>query len=86
MDINEERYYENFSDLFLTDGWQQLQNLLATKIQQFTIEGLKDSKELHTAQGQLDALKFVFNLPESVKAQREYLQQQEQQQTELEDA
>lgn len=81
-----EEYYDNFAMMFKTKGWEQLSTILVDNINTIKIENLADAKALHQAQGQLAVLTMVFSLPEHIAAQREHVEQQQDNAEEYEDA
>lgn len=57
-----EKYYENFFDMFNTEGWKQLMEEVDTSIDSFIIENINTEKELFLVRGQLVQLNFLKNL------------------------
>lgn len=67
MDRELEKYYNNYFDLFGTDGWKQLVKELMENAQAInSVEATKDSNDLYLRKGQLNALAFIINLEDSV--------------------
>jgi len=67
MDRELEKYYNNYFDLFNTDGWKQLVKELMDNAQAInSVEATKDSNDLYLRKGQLNALAFIINLEDSV--------------------
>ena len=42
-----QKYYEDYADLFLTDGWKQFQEDIQAAALTINIMSLKDAKDLH---------------------------------------
>lgn len=67
MDRELEKYYNNYFDLFNTDGWKQLVKELMDNAQAInSVEATKDPNDLYLRKGQLNALAFIINLEDSV--------------------
>jgi hypothetical protein len=57
--VNQElqTYYNNYFNLFLTDGWKQLvEDFGNNAVQINSVEATKDSEDLHFRKGQLNVL------------------------------
>jgi hypothetical protein len=67
MDKELETYYNNYFELFLTEGWKQLVIDLENNIKSFNVSSLKDSEELFKAQGSLNVLYSLSNLESTIK-------------------
>jgi hypothetical protein len=52
MTQEEEKYYENFFDLFATEGWKQFVEDLQIAFDSYNIESLETLEELHKAKGE----------------------------------
>jgi len=62
MDKELETYYNNYFDLFLTEGWKQLVGELSTNAQQVnSLETVKDEADMHFRKGQLNILANIIN-------------------------
>jgi len=48
----EQKYYENYFDLFLTDGWKQFVQESKDILDSHSIDDLKNEKDLSQLQGQ----------------------------------
>lgn len=67
LDKDLERYYEAFSDLFVTQGWKQLVELLETNQKAIdSVSSVKDQRDLDYRQGQLEAIRTILSLPVSI--------------------
>jgi hypothetical protein len=67
MDKELETYYNNYFELFLTEGWKQLVTDLENNIKSFNVSSIKDSEELFKAQGSLNVLYSISNLESTIK-------------------
>ena len=56
-----EKYYENYFDLFLTDGWKQFIQDIQDASSDFDIRYVKDEGHLQNLQGQLKVLDILVN-------------------------
>ena len=56
-------YYNNYFNLFLTDGWKQLvEDFGNNAVQINSVEATKDSEDLHFRKGQLNVLAHLLNM------------------------
>ena len=63
LDIETQQYYDNYFNLFQTDGWKQLteelqQNALVIN----SVESTKDANDLYMRKGQINILAYILNL------------------------
>lgn len=73
-----ERYYDNFFDIFHTEGWKQLQDQLEVTVNQLNdIRTIKDPRDLDFRQGQLDAIRTLVNFEASIRQTVEALEAEE---------
>ena len=61
-----QKYYEDYADLFLTDGWKQFQEDIQAAALTINIMSLKDAKDLHVSQGKLDVFQRLLNWQNSI--------------------
>ena len=61
-----QKYYENYADLFLTDGWKQFQEDIQAAALTINIMSLKYAKDLHISQGKLDVFQRLLNWQNSI--------------------
>ena len=67
-----EKYYDTYSDLFLTDGWKQFQEELLNNAKQInSIEHAKDGDDLFFRKGQLSVLGQLLNFEDFIQSGRE---------------
>jgi len=69
MDQETQQYYDNFFNLFSTDGWKQLteelnQNALVIN----SVESTKDANDLYMRKGQLNVLAYILNLESTINS------------------
>jgi len=62
------KHYENYFDLFNTDGWSQLMEQVQVDKDNFHIEAIADEKTLYQTQGQLYVLNTLINMEDMVRA------------------
>ena len=62
------KHYENYFDLFNTDGWSQLMEQVQVDKDNFQIEAIADEKTLYQTQGQLYVLNTLINMEDMVRA------------------
>ena len=68
MTTDEQKYYENFFDMFLTDGWKQLMEDMDELHSSYTIENLSTVEELHKTRGERDVLRRLLNFQNGIEA------------------
>lgn len=56
-----QQYYNNFFDLFSTEGWKQLLEELNTEYDSLSIESISDQRELDYVKGKIDVISRVVN-------------------------
>jgi hypothetical protein len=69
MDQETQQYYDNYFNLFSTDGWKQLteelnQNALVIN----SVESTKDANDLYMRKGQLNVLAYIHNLESTINS------------------
>jgi len=62
------KYYENYFELFNSDGWAQLVEQAQGDKDNFQIEAIEDEKTLYKTQGQLFVLNTLINMEDMVRA------------------
>jgi len=72
VDQETQTYYDNYFNLFLTDGWKQLmQEFNANAIQINSVEAVKDANDMYFRKGQLNVLAHLLNMETIVKTNYE---------------
>ena len=66
-DTETQQYYDNYFNLFQTDGWKQLieelqQNALVIN----SVESTKDANDLYMRKGQINVLAYILNLESTI--------------------
>tara|TARA_R110000824_G_scaffold313084_1_gene499956 strand:- start:2411 stop:2671 length:261 start_codon:yes stop_codon:yes gene_type:complete len=61
-----QKYYEDYADLFLTDGWKQFQEDIQAAALTINIMSMNDAKDLHVSQGKLDVFQRLLNWQNSI--------------------
>lgn len=67
MSPEEEKYYENYLDLFLHPGWKQFVEEAQETLDTHIIEDIKSEKELFLLQGQRIALLNIVRFETGIK-------------------
>lgn len=67
MSPEEEKYYENYLDLFLHPGWKQFVEEAQETLDTHIIEDIKSEKELFLLQGQRTALLNIVRFETGIK-------------------
>ena len=74
-----EAYFNNYNELFNSDGFKQLIGELSNNATQLAdIQSVKDGEELFYRKGQVAALDTVINLEATITAAREQAEAEEQ--------
>ncbi len=68
MTPENEKYYENYFDLFNTDGWTQLMKQVQVDKDNFQIQAIPDEKTLYQIQGQLYVINTLIEMEDIVRA------------------
>ena len=71
------KYYEDYADLFMTDGWKTFQEDILAAASTINIMALKDARDLHISQGKLDVFQRLLNWQNSIENAYEELLQEE---------
>ena len=72
-----EKYYENYFDLFITDGWKQLIEEVKQILESHDIDSIKDEKELAFLQGERVSLKRIASFETNIKNSYDYILESE---------
>ena len=73
-----ETYFNNYFDLFKSQGFKQLlEEISATTTQLSDIQTVKDTEELFFRKGQVAAFATVLNLQSTIEATREQAEAEE---------
>ena len=66
IDKEVENYYEAYFDLFMQAGWQQFMSDVQAASDSIQLLAIKDAKELHLAQGQMQVFQRLLNWQDSI--------------------
>lgn len=77
MTPEEQRYYDNFFDMFSSDGWKQLSEELEVRKDTYNINQLKNEQDLYKVQGELAIIEMILNFPNFVESGFEALNNNE---------
>lgn len=75
MTPEEEKYYETYFDLFMSEGWKQFIQEIEDIIDGYRIEDIKDEKHLNSVKGQLQMLQRVAKFERSIRNAYDYSQE-----------
>ena len=67
MTKEDEKYYEQYFDLFLHPGWKQLLTDLNESLNSYRIEDIKDESSLNLVKGERTILHRLVNFEQSIK-------------------
>jgi len=67
MTTEEETYYNNYFDLFRTEGWSQVIDDLNDRAAAYDIGYLKDEKDLYKVQGELSIIRMLLSLEQFIE-------------------
>jgi hypothetical protein len=63
VDQELQTYYDNYFNLFMTEGWRQLMEDFGSNVSQInSVEATKDSEDLQFRKGQLNVLAHLINM------------------------
>jgi hypothetical protein len=60
MTLEEQRYYENFFDMFASSGWAQFLEELKDREEAYDISYLNDEKDLNRCKGELSIIRMIM--------------------------
>ena len=79
-----ETYFNNYNELFNSDGFKQLVDELSKNAMQLAdIQSVKDVEELFYRKGQVAAFATVINLDATIAAAREQAEAEEQEEMDV---
>lgn len=76
MSPEEQKYYETYFDLFMSDGWKQFIEEINEILDGHSIERIKDEKHLAFVKGERDALFRVRRFETGIRTAYDVLQEQ----------
>lgn len=74
MSPEEQKYYETYFDLFMTDGWKQFIEEINDILDRHRIEDIKNETHLAFVKGERDALFRVRRFETGIKTAYDVLQ------------
>ena len=80
MSPEQQKYYDTYFDLFLSDGWKQFIKEV-DEVHKYAIESthlLEDSNEFFERKGNIFSYGFILNLPNNIKARYELETEEDQ--------
>jgi hypothetical protein len=81
-DVELEKYYRSFEEMFRLDGWKNLlEDIKGSATNLNSVEACQDEKDLYFRKGQLAVMANLLNLEAQIETAKE---QQEQEDTQLE--
>jgi len=78
MSPEDEKYYENYFDLFLTDGWKQFIEDLEGSANSFDVRNIKTEADLKYIQGQLSVLDRMIGFADGIRTSYDDITSEEQ--------
>lgn len=77
MTKEEEDYFDNYFDLFLTTGWKQFISEIQDSIDGYRILDIKDDKHLYSIQGELQMLTRMATFELAIRNAYDHTQEAE---------
>jgi hypothetical protein len=68
LDTETQKYYEDYFNMFSTDGWKSFIEEIQTSFDSFRIEDIKDSTQLHKVQGEREQLFRILRFEWGIKS------------------
>lgn len=75
-----QKYYEDYFELFSTDGWKQLMQDVEGNKETFKIESIENNESLKNIQGQLYVLNMLLGFESMIRTSYENILEEESQQ------
>jgi hypothetical protein len=77
LTLEEEKYYDNYFELFMTDGWKQFLQEIEDILSAHRIEDIKDEKQLAFVKGERDALFRVRRFATGIQSNYSIIKERE---------
>ena len=75
MDQQTQEYYDNYFNLFTTNGWKQLlEDFNNNALQINSVEATKDSDDMYFRKGQLNVLAYLLNMENIIRTNYDELE------------
>lgn len=68
MTQEDEKYYDDYFDLFNTSGWSQLMSQVKVDAETFKVESMENEKHLYHSQGQMLVLNTLLDMEDNVRS------------------
>jgi hypothetical protein len=79
-DVELEKYYRSFEDMFRSDGWKNLlDDLKGSALNLNSIEACKDEQDLYFRKGQLAVMANLLNLETQIQTAKEQYEEEQSQ-------
>jgi hypothetical protein len=79
-DVELEKYYRSFEDMFRSDGWKNLlEDLKGSALNLNSVEACKDEQDLYFRKGQLAIMANLLNLETQIQTAKEQYEEEEEQ-------
>jgi hypothetical protein len=62
-----EKYYNNFFDIFGTEGWSQVIEELKQREASYDVSHLRDEKDLYKVQGELSIIRLLLGFQDFIE-------------------
>lgn len=78
-DVELEKYYRSFEEMFRSDGWKNLmQDFKGSAETVNSVEACKDDKDLYFRKGQLVVMANMLNLEAQIETAKQQAQEQDE--------
>ena len=75
-DIELEKYYRSFEEMFRSDGWKNLtEDLRGSALNVNSVEACQDDKDLYYRKGQLAVMANMLNLESQIETAKQQAQE-----------
>ena len=76
-DVELEKYYRSFEEMFRSDGWKNLtEDLRGSALNVDSVEACKDDKDLYFRKGQLVVMANMLNLEAQIETAKQQAQEE----------
>ena len=68
MDKDTEKYFDDYFDLFISEGWKAFVDDMGSNLSNISeLSNISDAKELHYKQGQVNIITAIINFEQSIR-------------------
>lgn len=78
MDQETQKYYDNYFDLFATEGWKEFIKEMREVHENYRIEQIKDETELNRVKGERATLFRVLRFEDAIRRHYDLLMEKQQ--------